>query len=142
MASNRSSGYHVTSTRPPLAVRVLAPLAMMAAIFYFSAQPFEGPELAWWEVAIRKLGHVAGYAVLTGLWWWALVGTVRRPLAIAAAIAIAYAATDEYHQTFTDNRTGTPLDVAIDTVGVALACLLIASRYPRPLGSADKPGVD
>ena len=51
-------------------VRVLAPLAMMAAIFYFSAQPFDGPELAWWEVAIRKLGHIAGYVVLTYLWWW------------------------------------------------------------------------
>ena len=50
---------------------------MMAAIFYFSAQPFDGPDLAWWEVAVRKLGHMGGYAVLTFLWWWALVGRVR-----------------------------------------------------------------
>lgn len=111
---------------------MLAPLAMMAAIFYFSAQPFDGPELAWWEVALRKLGHVAGYAVLTGLWWWALVGAVHRPLALAAAISLAYAATDEYHQTFTENRHGAPADVAIDAVGVAIACLLIHLRWPRP----------
>jgi VanZ family protein len=122
----------VRSARPILTVRVLAPLAMMAAIFYFSAQPFDGPELAWWEVAVRKLGHVAGYTVLTGLWWWALVGRVRRPLALAAAISLLYAATDEYHQTFVDNRHGAPLDVAIDAAGVGLACLAISWRWPRP----------
>jgi VanZ family protein len=104
---------------------------MMAAIFYFSAQPFDGPELAWWEVAIRKLGHVAGYAVLAFLWWWALVGSVERPLALAAAISLLYAATDEYHQTFVDNRTGSPLDVGIDATGIALACLFVSRRWPR-----------
>ena len=119
-------------TTSPAALRVLAPLAMMAAIFYFSAQPFEGPELAWWEVALRKLGHLAGYAVLCFLWWWALVGRVDRPLAWAAAISLLYAASDEYHQTFVENRTGTPIDVAIDAAGIALACLVIGRRWPRP----------
>ena len=128
MASNRSGGRFV---------RVLPPLAMMAAIFYFSSQPFEGPDLAWWEVALRKFGHVAGYAILTYLWWWALVGSVRRPLAAAAVIAIAYAATDEYHQTFTENRHGSALDVAIDAVGVGLACLAISLRWPRPRAAAE-----
>jgi VanZ family protein len=111
---------------------VLAPLAMMAAIFYFSSQPFDGPELAWWEVAMRKLGHVAGYFALTGLWWWALVGAVRRPLLAAAAVALAYSCTDEYHQTFVDGRFGSPVDVGIDAIGIALACLAIHLRWPRP----------
>lgn len=105
---------------------------MMAAIFYFSAQPFDGPELPWWEVALRKLGHVTGYTVLTSLWWWALVGRIRRPLPTAAAIAFLYACTDEFHQTFVDGRSGTPRDVAIDSIGIALACLLIHLRWPRP----------
>ena len=113
-------------------VRVLAPLAMMAAIFYFSAQPFDGPELAWWEVAIRKLGHIAGYAVLTYLWWWALVGRVGRPLLLAAVISLLYACSDEFHRTFTDNRSGTVMDVGIDAVGVGVACLLVSRRWPRP----------
>ena len=120
MHSNRPGGVPVR-TRPELPVRVLAPLAMMAAIFYFSSQPFEGPDLVWWEVALRKLGHVAGYAVLTYLWWWALVGRVRNPLALAAAISVAYAATDEYHQTFVDGRHGTPVDWLIDSAGAAAA---------------------
>jgi VanZ family protein len=96
---------------------------MMAAIFYFSAQPFDGPELAWWEVAIRKLGHVAGYALLAAAFAWALVGSgVRRPLPWAAGLAFAYACSDEYHQTFVENRSGTPVDVLIDSAGIALAC--------------------
>ncbi len=113
-------------------MRVLAPLAMMGAIFYFSSQPFDGPDLAWWEAALRKLGHVAGYALLTFLWWWALVGAVDRPLALAATISLLYACSDEYHQTFTDNRSGTAVDVGIDAVGIGLACLAISWRWPRP----------
>ena len=120
------------ATSVPQAARLLAPLAMMAAIFYFSAQPFEGPELAWWEVGMRKLGHLAGYALLTFLWWWALVGRASRPLAWAAAISLLYAASDEYHQTFTENRTGTPVDVGIDALGIALASFVISRRWPRP----------
>jgi len=106
-------------------LRVLAPLAMMGAIFYFSAQPFEGPELAWWEVGLRKLGHVAGYAVLTALWAWALAPLAERPLAIAAAISFIYAGSDEYHQTFVDGRSGSAVDIAIDSVGIALAVLAL-----------------
>ena len=122
----------MTAALPRPVLRALAPLAMMAAIFYFSAQPFEGPELAWWEVAIRKLGHVAGYAVLTFLWWWALVGRADHPLAIAAVISLLYAASDEYHQTFTENRNGSPLDVGIDAIGIALAGGVVSRRWPRP----------
>jgi VanZ family protein len=122
----------VRSTRPAVAVRILAPLLMMGAIFYFSAQPYDGPDLAWWEVGVRKLGHLAGYAALTCLWWWALVGSVRRPLALAAGISLLYAASDEYHQTFVDGRHGSAEDVAIDAIGIALACLSIHLRWPRP----------
>jgi VanZ family protein len=107
--------------------RWLAPLAMMGAIFYFSAQPFDGPELEWWEVAIRKLGHVTGYALLTASFAWALAGSgVRRPLAWAALLAFAYACSDEYHQTFVESRSGTPVDVLVDSVGIAVSCAAMA----------------
>ena len=38
----------------------------------------------------------------------------------ALALGVAYAASDELHQHFVPGRTGAPLDVAIDAVGVAL----------------------
>ncbi|HEY6771126.1 MAG TPA: VanZ family protein [Solirubrobacterales bacterium] len=112
-------------------LRSIAPLLLMGVIFYLSAQTSTG-EHPWWDVILRKLGHVSGYALLTALWWWALEGVVRRPLVIAVSIAFAYACTDEFHQTFVHGRTGTPVDVLIDSIGMAIAALLIgARRLPR-----------
>ena len=109
---------------------------MMIAIFYFSAQPFEGDPLEWWEVLARKLGHMAGYALLTGAWIWALAGRVRRPLAAAAAISFLYAISDEYHQTFVENRSGTAVDVLIDSAGITLALLIALGRRRSPPASS------
>jgi VanZ family protein len=43
-----------------------------------------------------------------------------RPAA-AAVIAVMYAVTDEWHQSFVSGRVGSPVDVAIDALGVAVA---------------------
>jgi VanZ family protein len=112
-------------------LRAIAPLLLMGVIFYFSAQSSTG-EHPWWEVIFRKIGHVSGYALLTALWWWALQGVTRRPLLFAVCIALAYACTDEFHQTFVDGRTGTAVDVGIDAVGMAIAALLITLRRFAP----------
>jgi VanZ family protein len=112
-------------------LRAIAPLLLMGVIFYLSAQSSSGHH-PWWEVIVRKLGHVSGYALLTALWWWALRGVVTRPLLVAVCIALAYACTDEYHQTFVRGRTGTPVDVGVDAIGMALVAGLIwARRLPR-----------
>jgi VanZ family protein len=104
--------------------RSLAPLAMMGLIFYVSSLPAD-PDVAWWEPIARTVGHIVGYAGLTLLWSWALAGTVTRPELIAAAISLTYACTDEYHQTFVENRDGTVTDVGFDAIGIALAALLV-----------------
>ncbi len=111
-------------------LRAVAPLALMGLIFFLSGQRAD-EGLEWWDVIVRKLGHVGGYALLTALWAWALNGAVRRPVTVAAMIAFVYACTDEYHQSFVESRSGTPLDVAVDTVGIALAALLLRARQPR-----------
>jgi VanZ family protein len=111
----------------------------MIVIFILSAQP-GGGDHAWWEVALRKLGHVTGYALLTTLWWWALRGVSRRPLLLAAAISLAYGCTDEFHQTFVNGRTGTPVDVGVDAIGIGLAaCLLSRPRIRRMRRSRPRP---
>jgi VanZ family protein len=122
-------------------LRMLAPIALMAAIFYFSAQP-SAEHYAWWEVAARKLGHVTGYALLTALWAWALSGVLRRPLLWAVAISLAYACTDEFHQTFVRGREGTPRDVAIDAIGMAIVVLWLrrGQLSPRPRGKVGAGG--
>lgn len=103
------------------AVRFLPPLALMALIFALSAQPDLSSGLGTIDLIGRKLVHMAEYGLLWWLWLRALGG--ERPLA-AAVLAIAYAASDEYHQTFVDGRHGAPLDVAIDAAGVAVAWAL------------------
>ena len=116
---------------PGSTLRLLAPLGLMGAIFFLSAQPFDGQELAWWEVVARKIGHFSGYAALAAACAWALVGRVRRPLLWAAAISLAYSISDEYHQTFVEGRHGTAMDVGIDALGIATALLLIRAREAR-----------
>lgn len=106
--------------------RLLAPLAVMATIFVFSAQTLDDQQFAWWEIAVRKVGHVSGYALLAATWIWALLGRVRRPLAGAAAISFAYAVSDEIHQTLVDGRHGTAMDVGIDSLGIAIATFAAA----------------
>jgi VanZ family protein len=120
----------VSAPRRQASLRALAPLALMGAIFYFSSQHAD-PDQAWWTVVVRKLGHVGAYAALTALWTWALAGTVRRPVLIAAAISLAYACSDEYHQSFVDTRHGSPVDVAVDTLGISLASLALARAKPQ-----------
>ena len=92
----------------------------MATIFVLSSQP-GGEQLAWWEVVIRKVAHFGIYAALAAAWFWALSGAVRRPLLWACVISVLYAVTDEFHQTFVDGRHGTPVDVVIDSMGIATA---------------------
>ena len=110
-----------------LAALLVPPLLAMGMIFFLSAQTSDPVDRAWWDVLLRKLAHFTEYAVLTGLLWRALRGLgARFPLAIAMAISLGYAATDEFHQTFVDGRKGTPVDVLIDFAGIAIAATAIA----------------
>jgi hypothetical protein len=94
------------------------PLALMGVIFFLSAQPDLNSGLGTIDFIGRKLIHMAEY----GLLWWLLLRAFgfARP-GPAAGIALAYAATDEFHQTFVHGRSGSPADWAIDAVGVAVA---------------------
>ena len=106
--------------------RYLPPLLVMGVIFVLSAQPDLNSGLGAWDTLLRKLGHMAEYGLLWWLWRRALGGT-----GVAAAITLAYAATDEWHQSFVSGRNGSPVDWAIDAAGVALAIALRA-RYSQP----------
>jgi len=101
--------------------RLAPPLALMALIFALSAQPDLSSGLGTIDLVLRKLAHMTEYGLLWVLWLRAL-GPDRRWA--AAGIAIAYAATDEWHQTFVAGRHGAPVDVLIDASGIAIAWAL------------------
>jgi VanZ family protein len=112
------------------------PLLLMAVIFFFSAQPDLNSGLGDWDTVGRKLIHAATYGALWFLWWRAL-GYGNAGAAIA--ITLLYAASDEFHQTFTEGRHGTPVDVLIDATGVMIAYGLAmrgsrGARRPRAGG--------
>jgi VanZ family protein len=110
--------------------RWLPPVALMAVIFVLSAQPDLNSGLGTIDFVGRKLIHMSEYALLCFLFWRALraVTEPRRAIALAFALAVAYAATDEFHQHFVNGRHGTPVDVLIDAVGAGVAALLIQRR--------------
>jgi VanZ family protein len=74
---------------------------------------------------IRKTAHVVEYAVLASLWRWA--ATTRdtlRGVAVPLGLSVLTAVLDEVHQATTLTRTGSPIDVLLDSAS-AMACLLV-----------------
>lgn len=108
--------------------RAAAPLALMALIFWLSAQSDLSTDLGLADLILRKLAHMTAFGSLAALWWWALRPATARALAPAVVIAVLYAISDEYHQTFVEGRSGSPVDVAIDCVGIGVAALLVSRR--------------
>ncbi|MFO1458001.1 MAG: VanZ family protein [Verrucomicrobiota bacterium] len=127
------------------------PVAVWMVLIYFGSTDllaashtsrFLGPLILWLapgldantvhglQVLIRKAGHVSEYAVLCALCWRALAipewrtearGELRRRAMTAWGIAVAFAVTDEWHQSFVPSREGQARDVAVDALGAALA---------------------
>lgn len=102
---------------------------MMLVIFWFSAQP--GSELQtfnWADRIIKKGGHMLGYGLLA-LWYWRALDFKQEKRWIAWILAVLYAVTDEFHQSFVPGRNPSIWDVVIfDNVG-ALIALWLASYY-------------
>ncbi|MBA2423994.1 MAG: VanZ family protein [Actinobacteria bacterium] len=102
-----------------LARQWLPVAAWVALIFAFSSVPDLGTGLGGWDLVLRKLAHAAEFGVLGAL----LLRAIDRA-GVAFALGTLYAVSDELHQMFVPGRMGSPLDVAIDTVGVACGVLL------------------
>lgn len=109
-------------------IAIILALLDMAFIYYNSAQDSTASSemsqyvMNWlWShniylssYAVRKLAHFCEFALLGFLLVFALGGHVL----LAALVGVAYAGTDEFHQTFVDGRAGQILDVGIDGAGI------------------------
>jgi VanZ family protein len=94
-----------------------------AVIFALSSIPDLGTDLGIWDLIGRKIAHAVEFAILGALLFRALGRT-----AVSVVAGSLYAVSDEVHQSFVEGRVGSPLDWAIDTVGVALGVALLARR--------------
>ena len=125
-------------------------VAWMAVIFSASTDAlsanrtsrFIGPFLRWLnpsisaeaiqrvQFVVRKGAHIAEYAVLAMLLWRALHKPPqptwnRRHAVVAFAIAVVYAITDEFHQSFVPSRGAHWGDVLFDSAGAALGLVAV-----------------
>jgi VanZ family protein len=137
------------------------PVVLWASlIFYFSTETFSSSNtegfLSEWllrffpeisparfmalHLVSRKAAHWFEYFVL-GIF---LLRAQRRDdkpkLAIAAiartlVLVLAYAASDEYHQSWVPERTASAVDVAIDTFGGVCGVFWMSLRHKRSMGA-------
>jgi VanZ family protein len=88
---------------------------------------------------VRKGAHLTEFGLLAWLAWRALRKPQRkdkRPwswktAAAALFVVVLYAATDEVHQRFVPNRTGSVKDVCVDTAGGMLGLAATWAYYRR-----------
>ncbi len=103
-------------------------LLVMAAIFFFSSLPSNDiPNFGNFDFSVKKLGHMLGYALLAQAYLYGLRAQFhnrsRLFLLLAWLLTIAYAFTDEFHQSFTPGRNSTIIDVGIDSIGSVVGLL-------------------
>jgi VanZ family protein len=97
-------------------VRLWLPVLVWAAlIFAFSSVPDLGTGLGGWDLVLRKIAHAVEFAILG-----ALLARATSSAGLALGLGTLYAVSDEVHQAFVPGRVGSPFDVAIDTIGVAI----------------------
>lgn len=103
-------------------VRWIPALAWMSWIFWLSSQQTLPPTPGI-SVAIAAIaGHFLLYAMLAALMLIALGAPRRlssRSVAVAGFAALAYALSDEYHQSFVPGRSASLFDLIVDAAGIA-----------------------
>ena len=76
----------------------------------------------------RKICHFSEYLILSVLVCSFLISIKRRNILLCCTYSLLfsflYAIMDEYHQTFINGRSGQAVDVLIDSLGVAVGCII------------------
>jgi VanZ family protein len=115
----------------PILLRWLPSIVLMATIFILSGQPASKlPSFGEYDLLLKKMGHATGYAMLGMAYYFALPPRLRIAYRwiLALFMAILFALSDEFHQSFVEGRNSSLVDVTIDTAGAALA-LMISAFY-------------
>jgi len=120
---------------------ILLPCAYMAGIFCLSHTP--GHELPHWELEGINVGNILHFPVYYGLGFlwlltleaWPLAG--NRPYFLAVALATAFGAIDEVHQSFVPSRSMDFWDGVVNFAGAA--CAALTWSWIRPLFFPPRP---
>ena len=92
------------------------------------------------------VGHGVNFAVLTFLSWrvvrqrrWTALFGMRSSAPLASVVALTYAVTDEWHQSFVRGRTASIKDWLADAAGILVALIVLAAWDLWRIGRA-RPG--
>lgn len=107
-------------------------LIWMSVIFTFSSRQSVSVSGEYWlDFVFFKSIHIAEYAILTFLNMFALVNSnpkssLQKNGIYSVILAILFATSDEYHQTFVPTRQGKHFDVLVDSVGIfSVYCITV-----------------
>jgi VanZ family protein len=110
-------------------LRWLPAILIMAVIFGFSSTPSTKlPSFGLLDFLVKKGAHMSGYGLLALACWYGL-GFEKRRWWLALLLAILYAITDEFHQSFVPGRHPSWVDVLGFDGGGALIALSLGMYW-------------
>jgi VanZ family protein len=112
-------------------LRWLPSIFVMTLIFIASSTPSANlPNYGFWDTLVKKGGHMSGYGFLALSYWYGFKFDPKKGWQ-TWLMALAYAASDEFHQSFTPGRHPSPVDVLLFDGGgaaIGLMCRLMWLR--------------
>ncbi len=99
-------------------------------IFGFSSLSInKEASFSWLDFIVKKTAHVVEYFILYWLlvraWSEKMTKVNKKVFGFSLLVALLYALSDEWHQTFVPGREGTLRDVGFDTIGILLSQFMI-----------------
>ena len=89
-------------------------------------------QIYWQDFIVKKIAHFIEYFILAVLIFRALKQSTEYSrvvlILLTLLVTVVYASTDEYHQSLVPGREPRYRDVAIDSLGVVTASVLISLR--------------
>jgi len=115
-------------------LRWLPACVLMTVIFMLSSLPSsEVPDFGALDFLVLHAGHFLGYALLCLAFQFALPRRLSPGIRSIAAIMLAllYAVSDEWHQSFVPGRSQSLFDIIVDGLGASTAMFLLARYSPN-----------
>lgn len=111
----------------------LPPVVWATTIFWLSSRPtITTSQIYWQDFIIKKSAHFTVYFILAFLVYHSLRQTTGLSFVVAVAVAlavtVAFAVSDETHQSLVPGRDPRLRDVVIDTLGATTAMVYLSRR--------------
>lgn len=110
-------------------------LVWMIFIFWLSSIPhLQATSNPFWNFVTRKSAHISEFGIL-GILLYRAFGFKKTYLAVL--IALLYAGSDEYHQSFVPQRVGVLSDIIYDLSGILLGIGVV--KWKKSAAVAKQP---